>query len=131
MEINKRQRRRLRVQDGIFVLLLVLIVGLLGWLGQRYSLQFDLTASGRNSLSQASRDLLDQMPGEVSIDAYARELEFSPTRRQINHEPAVQAALKFMACTSSIRTATRSRCVTRASAWKGKWWCTTMAAAST
>ena len=62
----------------------MLIVGLLGWLGQRYSLQFDLTASGRNSLSQASRDLLDQMPGEVSIDAYARELEFSPTRRQIS-----------------------------------------------
>jgi len=84
MEINKRQRRRLRVQDGIFVLLLVFIIGLLGWLGQRYSLQFDLTASGRNSLSQSSRELLEQMPGEVRIDAYARELEFSPTRHQIS-----------------------------------------------
>jgi ABC-type uncharacterized transport system involved in gliding motility auxiliary subunit len=84
LEINRRQRRRLRVQDGVFVLLLVLIIGLLGWLGQRYSVEFDLTASNRNSLSQASRELLDKMTGPVRIDAYARELEFSPTRRQIS-----------------------------------------------
>ena len=84
MKINKRLRRQLRLQDVFFIALLLIIVGLLAWLSQRYHTEFDLTASGRNSLSPATRELLAQIPGPVSIDAYARELEFSTTRRQIS-----------------------------------------------
>lgn len=84
MEFNKRLRRHLRVQDAVFLVLLLTALGLVGWLLQRYQLEFDLTASGRNSLSQASQKLLAKMPGPIRIDAYARELKFSPTRRQIS-----------------------------------------------
>ena len=83
MKITKHLRRQLRLQDLVFIALLMIIVGLLAWLSQRYHTEIDLTASGRNSLSPATRELLEKMPGPVEIEAYARELEFSPTRRQI------------------------------------------------
>lgn len=83
MKFNRRFRKQLRLQDGMFILLLLVIVTLLGSLGQRYQVEFDLTAAGRNSLSEATEALLARIPGEVRIEAYARELEFSQTRERI------------------------------------------------
>jgi hypothetical protein len=63
----------MRLQDIIFVLLLLAIAGLLGWLSTRYVFEADWTAAGRNTLSPASMALLQEMPGEVTVTAFARE----------------------------------------------------------
>jgi len=102
MKINNKVRLQLRLQNIIFLLLLLSIIGLLGWLSQRYSFETDLTANQRNTLSQASIKLLQQMPEPVRITAFARESELLPTRRKIRelidryqrHKPDIQ--LRFV-----------------------------------
>ncbi|MDH5184919.1 MAG: GldG family protein, partial [Gammaproteobacteria bacterium] len=85
MKIDKLIRRSLRVQHNLFLLLFITLLGLLAWLGQRYQFEVDLSATARHSLSPATINLLEEMPGPVSITAYARELEFSRSREAILH----------------------------------------------
>lgn len=73
MKVTTRSRRLLRWQNLAFVVLLLLVAGALGWLSTRYVYQADWTASGRNTLSPASADLLGRLPDAVTITAYARE----------------------------------------------------------
>lgn len=73
MKVTTRSRRTLRWHNLAFVALLLLIAGLLAWLSTRYAYQADWTASGRNTLSQASVELLGKLTGEVTVTAYARE----------------------------------------------------------
>lgn len=83
MEINPKTRRQLRLQSWLFLVLLLTVVGLLGWLSQRYQVEADWTASGRNSLSEASIALLERMPEPVTVLAFARQSELLPTRQNI------------------------------------------------
>lgn len=85
MKIDKLVRRSLRQQQGLFLLLFITILTLLAWLGQRYQYEIDLSASGRHSLGPATINLLREMPGPVTVTAYARELEFSRSREAIQH----------------------------------------------
>lgn len=71
--MNGNLRLLLKIQSALFFVLLFVVVGLLAWLSNRYVLHLDWTASQRNSLSNASRLLLDQIDGPVKITAYARE----------------------------------------------------------
>jgi len=48
-------------------------MGLLAWLSHKYSVEYDWTANGRHTLSEASRDLLAKMPDKIEITSYARE----------------------------------------------------------
>lgn len=73
MKVTAQSRRLLRWQNLAFVVLLLLVTGLLAWLSTRYVYQADWTASGRNTLSPASVELLGRLSGEVAITAYARE----------------------------------------------------------
>lgn len=63
----------LRLQTALFVVLLLLAAGLLGWLGTRYVYEADWSVNGRNTLSEASVALLRELPDEVRIEAWARE----------------------------------------------------------
>lgn len=63
------------------MLLVLMVVGLLGWLSSRYFAQSDWTRAGRNSVSDASRTLLARLDGPLRITAYAREGD--PTRRAV------------------------------------------------
>ena len=71
--MNSNVRLMLKIQSALFVVLLLVVVGLLAWLSNRYVLQLDWTATQRNSLSAASRMLVDELDGPVKISAYARE----------------------------------------------------------
>lgn len=71
--MNSQAWLMLRLQSAIFGVLLLLLVGLLAWLSNRYVVQFDWTAAQRNSISEASRKLLDEIEGPLAITAYARE----------------------------------------------------------
>jgi ABC-type uncharacterized transport system involved in gliding motility auxiliary subunit len=73
MQLTRSSRRQLQIQNLVFVAGLLILVGLLGWLSQRYSFQTDWTSSGRNTLSVDSRKLLDEMHGPIHITAFARE----------------------------------------------------------
>ena len=65
-------RFALRLQGMVAVLLFVAVVGLLGALAHRYDQRFDWTANGRNSLSDASRQVLARLPEPVSATAFVR-----------------------------------------------------------
>ncbi|MFM8331011.1 MAG: GldG family protein [Candidatus Methylumidiphilus sp.] len=73
MKINARKHLEIRLQNLAFTLLFLAVVGLLGWLSNRYSVQADWTAGGRNSLSEASVKVLGLLKGPVNVTAYARE----------------------------------------------------------
>lgn len=83
MEISDKTRRRLRLQNLAFLLLFLAAIGLLAWLSTRYTFEADWTAAGRNSLSTASRQVLDRLAGPVRITAFASESGLLPTRRRL------------------------------------------------
>ena len=73
MKVTRSSRRQLQLQNLIFLVGLLIVAGLLGWLSTRYNIEADWTSSGRNSLSVDSRKLLEEMKGPVHITAFARE----------------------------------------------------------
>lgn len=73
MKVTRTSRRQLQLQNLVFVIGLLVMTGLLGWLSTRYSLEADWTRGGRNTLSLDSRQLLDEMPDTIHITAFATE----------------------------------------------------------
>jgi len=72
MRMDRRARLRLRLQHWVFVALWSALVVLAGWLAQEHPLEFDWTAGGRNTLSEASLRLVERLEAPVRITAYAR-----------------------------------------------------------
>jgi len=83
MEVNRKSRLELRVQNWVFLILFLTAVGLLAWLSQRYSVEADWTASGRNTLAEATVRLLERIEGPVKITAFATESELTSPRKRI------------------------------------------------
>ncbi len=81
MQVTRRSRIRLRLQNVAFVALFAAAIGLLGWLSGRYEYEADWTSSGRNTLAEPSRTLLARLEGPVYVTAFAREDEL--LRRRI------------------------------------------------
>jgi ABC-type uncharacterized transport system involved in gliding motility auxiliary subunit len=79
MKINRKTHLEIRLQNIVFTLLFLIVVGLLAWLSTRYTAQFDWTAGSRHTLSEASRKVLEVVKGPVTVTAYARE---TPQLRQ-------------------------------------------------
>jgi len=71
MELNRKIRLQLLLQNGVFLLLLVALIALLAYVALEYRKEWDVTRSTRNTLSQATLDILRQLDGPVSITAYA------------------------------------------------------------
>lgn len=61
----------LRRQRLVFAVLLLAVAGVAGFLVQRHHWYWDVTQNGRHTLSQASRNVLGQMPGAMVVTAYA------------------------------------------------------------
>ncbi len=73
MKVTTRSKRQVRLQNILFVVLFVAVIGLLAWLSERYVYQADWTANSRNTLSQASVAVLEQMPGEITVSAFTTD----------------------------------------------------------
>lgn len=73
MQVTKRSRRLTRLNNVIFVALLLGVAGLLAWVSTRYNYQADWTANARHSLSPASVKLLRQAKGPITVTAFARD----------------------------------------------------------
>ena len=71
MEINPKTRLQFRIQNLVFLVLFLAVIGLLAWLSQRYSFESDWTATGRHTLSNTSVTLLTRIEGPVQITAFA------------------------------------------------------------
>lgn len=73
MFVNKKIHHRTRLQHYLFLVLLLGIIVCLAYLSTRYRFEADWTVSGRNSLSDASVALLEQMPDRITVTSYATE----------------------------------------------------------
>ncbi len=73
--INKKFRIRLLIQNSLFIFLLLLLAGFLGYLGKEINTRWDISQNGRNSLSQASIEVLEKMEGPVTVTIYATALD--------------------------------------------------------
>jgi ABC-type uncharacterized transport system involved in gliding motility auxiliary subunit len=71
MKLNRKLRLQMLIQNGLFVVLLVGLAVAIGWLTKDIKTQWDLTQGKRNTLSQASADVLKQLNGPVAVTAYA------------------------------------------------------------
>lgn len=75
MFVSSKTRRATRIQNALFLILFLALVGMLAWLSTRYTFTADWTASGRNTLSEASVELLERLDGPVNVTAFATEDE--------------------------------------------------------
>jgi ABC-type uncharacterized transport system involved in gliding motility auxiliary subunit len=75
MLVTHKTHRQVRIQNTLFLVLLLSITGSLAWLSNQYSFEADWSESGRNTLYEASTALLIQLEGPVSITSYATEDE--------------------------------------------------------
>jgi len=75
MKLSKKTRFLLQLQKIIFIVLLLIAVGMLGWLSNKHSYQFDWTSNKRNTLSQSSIDLLHTLEQPVQVTVYVQDDE--------------------------------------------------------
>ncbi len=81
MKLSNQSRLQLTIQKFIFLLLFISSIGMLAWISNYYSYQFDLTANKRHSLSSNSVDLLNTLDGAVTVNAYTSD---DVTKQAIN-----------------------------------------------
>lgn len=98
MEINRKTRLQFRIQNMVFLVLFLAIIGLLAWLSHRYSFESDWTSTGRHTLSDTSITLLSRIEGPVQITAFAHK-EVQPAIKEFinryqKHKPDI--ALSFV-----------------------------------
>ena len=74
MKLNSRTRLQLRVQSSVFALLFILVLGVLGWLGQRFPVTIDMSSNQRNSLSAETARLLENIDAPMSVTIFVTPL---------------------------------------------------------
>lgn len=83
MEITKKNRNQLRIQNIIFIILFTTIIGLLAWLSNQYNFESDLTKNNRNTLSDVSIKLLQQIPAPIKITTFIPDGNLVSNRKYI------------------------------------------------
>lgn len=73
MRLDRRARFLLRLQHAGFLLLLAALCTGLAWFTNGLSWSADWTATGRNSLTAASRRVVAKLSGPVTVRAFARQ----------------------------------------------------------
>lgn len=71
MNINRKLRFQLLVQNWFFVVLFLMLVVLLGYLASQYHVAKDITQANRNILTQGSVNVLKQMKAPINVTVYA------------------------------------------------------------
>lgn len=73
MEITNKSHKQIRIQGIIFIALFSAVVGLLAYVSYIYNYNADWTANNRNTLSEVTTKLLDNMQGEVNLSVFIPE----------------------------------------------------------
>ncbi len=71
MNINRKLRLQLLVQNSFFVVLFLMLIVLLGYLASQYHFAKDITQANRNILTQGSVNVLKQMKEPINITVFA------------------------------------------------------------
>ena len=66
-----------------FIVLFSTVIGLLAWLSNQYSFELDWTKNNRNTLSDASIKLLQQMPAPIKITTFIPDGNLLSNRKYI------------------------------------------------
>lgn len=98
MKVSQQSRRWMRLQNVLFVVLFVAVIASLAWLSTRYSYQADWTANSRNTLSDASVELVQRLDGKVEMQMFTTDL--GPLKKHVTelvaryqqHKPDVSLA---------------------------------------
>lgn len=69
--VTHQRRRYWLIQNSVFVVLLISVAGLLGYLARETRIEWDISQNGRNSLSQASVEILEKINGPLDATVYA------------------------------------------------------------
>lgn len=83
MEITKITRNQIRFQNVLFIILFSTVIGLLAWLSTQYRFESDWTKNNRNTLSDASIQLLKQIPAPVKITTFIPDGNLLSNRQYI------------------------------------------------
>jgi ABC-type uncharacterized transport system involved in gliding motility auxiliary subunit len=84
VKLNQRVRLQIRVQSGIFLLLFVALLALLAWLSQRYPVTIDMSTNQRNSLSQETVRMLEQIDTPIDLTLFISPInERKPTLEKL------------------------------------------------
>ena len=83
MEITKKSRNQIRLQNIVFVILFATIISLLAWLSNQYSFESDWTKNNKNTLSSVSIKLLEQIPEAITITTFIPDGNLMTNRQQI------------------------------------------------
>lgn len=94
--MDKKLRLQLLLQNGLFVVLLLVMMGLLGSLALQFRTQWDISQNSRNSLSQASLEVLQKLDGPVNVTVYAttQDAQLGDIRKIISDFVAVYQRIK-------------------------------------
>ena len=83
MEITKKARNQIRLQNIIFIVLFSTIIGLLAWLSNQYKIELDWTNNNKNTLSKISVKLLQQIPAPITITTFIPDGNLISNRQYI------------------------------------------------
>lgn len=84
MNLNRKLRFQLFVQNWMFVVLFLTLVGLLGYATRQFHIERDVTQSARNQLTEGSAKVVKKMAGAVNITAYVENDD--PERKKLIHD---------------------------------------------
>jgi ABC-type uncharacterized transport system involved in gliding motility auxiliary subunit len=91
MRVTRRSRMLVRLQNILFVVLFLAVLGVAAWISTRYSYEADWTYGQRNTLTEASRDIVQSLDGPVTVTAFLRDDEV----RRRNVESVVERYRRF------------------------------------
>jgi len=70
MKINSKTKRQLKIQNIIFTILLLVVITFLAQISLKTNISTDWTANSRNTLSDTTIELLNQLEDGISIQAF-------------------------------------------------------------
>lgn len=82
MKITRHIHQTLRLKNGLITLLLIVLLALVSWISRNYPVQTDLSFNRSNTLSTASRKILETLSDPIKITVYVKE---PALKRQIDH----------------------------------------------
>jgi ABC-type uncharacterized transport system involved in gliding motility auxiliary subunit len=71
MIVDKATRNNIRLQSTVFLVLFLLVMGIMAWFSQLYSVSIDLTKNQRNSLSPESIRLAQSLQQPLKVTIFA------------------------------------------------------------
>ncbi|MFV1984286.1 MAG: GldG family protein [Thiohalomonadales bacterium] len=86
MDVTKKSRLHLRIQNLIFYISFFAVISLLAYLSNKYNINYDFTATSRHTLSEASIKVLQRMPGKIKIRIFVRSSDIQPRRKIITEK---------------------------------------------